>query len=401
MKKAINIFSISSLIIAFLFKTLTWPLSDYLFLISLGILLPVNYIVELIESWKNKEHKLVSIFYFLSVFFFLEATIFRLLHWPSELFFYACILFLSSYFITKGIVSFKENKHQIYFSIFFLPFITYQLLSINYLVTTSSMMIAGYLGLTIASIIAYSYYAKTGKIILELTTKKSITILLVLVLILIAKFQYSVPKSIVANQIEAIALLQEQNDLEKSTGDYYAQTLNNSQAEKIDLATAKILAELDILKFDLLKRGESDLKSFKLNVYNNQVPPKNKNVDSINLIKLDLLEINNKFDFFISYDLMINNKKGMMISSDLISYFETLINQLNTKSLSKDNPMVVNLKNKINQMNSLSHRYIEDSWEFKLFASSTIIQAINNLTQLQNDILFYRTLALSELLRNK
>ena len=139
----------------------------------------------------------------------------------------------------------------------------------------------------------------------------------------------------------------------------------------------------------------------KLYVYNNQVPTKNKNIDSINLIKLDLLEINNKFDFFVSYDLMIDHKKGMMISNDLISYFETLINQTNTKSLSKNNPLVVNLKNKINQMNnSSSYRDVENSWEFRLFASSTLIQAINNLTQLQNDILFYRTLALSELLRN-
>jgi hypothetical protein len=401
MKKIINILSVSTLIIAFLFKSLTWPFSDYLFLFSLGILLPVNYLVELIESWKNKEHKLVSIFYFLSVFFFLEATIFKLLYWPSELFFYACILFLSSYFITKGIVSYKQNKHQIYFSIFFLLFLSYQLLSTNYLLTTDYMTIAGYLGLTIALIIAFSYFNKTGKIILELTTKKSITILLVLVLILIAKFQYSVPKSIVASQIEAIALLQEENDLEKNTGDFYSKTLNDSQAEKIDLETAKILAEIDNLKFDLLKLGESDLKSLKLYVYNNQVPTKNKNIDSINLIKLDLLEINNKFDFFVSYDLMIDHKKGMMISNDLISYFETLINQTNTKSLSKNNPLVVNLKNKINQMNnSSSYRDVENSWEFRLFASSTLIQAINNLTQLQNDILFYRTLALSELLRN-
>lgn len=402
MKKFVNIFSISSLIIAFLFKTLSWPLSDYLFLISLGILLPINYLVELIDSWKNKEHKLVAIFYFLSVFFFLEATIFKLLYWPSDLFFYGSILFLTAYFITKGIVSYKQNKHQIYFSLFFLPFIVYQMLSINYVLTTNSMMILGYLGLTIATIIAFSYYAKTGKIILELNTKKSITILLVLVLVLIAKFQYSVPKSVVAKQIEAIALLQEENDLEKRTGDYYAKSLNNSQSKKIDLETAKILAEIENLKFELLKLGEADLNGLKLYVYNNQVPTKNKNVDSINLIKLDLLEINNKFDFFISYHFMINNRKGNMIKNKAISYLESLINHFDTELLNKENPIVLVLNDKINQMsNSSSNKYDENSWEFRLFASSTLIQAINNLTQLQNDILYYRTLALSELLRNK
>jgi hypothetical protein len=403
MKKIINIFSISIFIIALLFKTLSWPFSDYLFLISLGILLPINYLVELIDSWKNKEHKLVSIFYFTSIFFFLEATIFKLLHWPaSELFFYASIFFLTFYFITKGIVSYKQNKHQIYFSLFFLPFIAYQMLSINYLVTTSSMMIVGYLGLTIATIIAFRYYDKTGKIIIELNTKKSITILLVLVLILIAKFQFSVPKSIVANQIESIALLQEENDFEKRTGDYYSKSLNNSQSKKIDLETAKILAEIENRKFELLELGEPDLTSLKLYVYNNQVPTKNKNIDSINLIKLDLLEINNKFDFFIPYDLMIDDNKGKMIKRDAISYFESLINHFETNSISKDNPLVLILKNKIEQMNDFSsNKYDENSWEFRLFASSTLIQAINNLTQLQNDILFYRTLALGELSRSK
>ncbi len=402
MKKTINILSISSLIIAFLFKTLSWPFSDYLFLISLGILLPLNYLVELIESWKNKEHKLVAIFYFLSVFFFLEATIFKLLYWPSDLFFYGSILFLTAYFITKGIVSYKQNKHQIYFSLFFLPFIVYQMLSINYVLTTNSMLIVGYLGLTIATIIAFRFYNKTGKIILELNTKKSITILLVLVLVLIAKFQFSVPKSVVANQIEAIALLQEENDLEKRTGDYYAKSLNNSQSKKIDLETAKILAEIENLKFELLKLGEADLNGLKLYVYNNQVPTKNKNVDSINLIKLDLLEINNKFDFFISYHHMINNRKGNMIKNKAISYLESLINHFDTELLNKENPIVLVLNDKINQMsNSSSNKYDENSWEFRLFASSTLIQAINNLTQLQNDILYYRTLALCELLRNK
>jgi hypothetical protein len=402
MKKTINILSVSTLIIAFLFKTLSWPLSDYLFLISLGILLPINYLVELIESWKNKEHKLVSIFYFLSVFFFLEATIFKLLYWPSDLFFYGSILFLTAYFISKGIVSYKQNMHQIYFSIFFLPFIVYQMLSINYVLTTNSMMIVGYLGLTIATIIAFRYYNKTGEIILDLNTKKSITILLVLVLILIAKFQYSVPKSVVANQIEAIALLQEENDFEKRAGDYYSTSLNSVHSEKIDLETAKILAEIDNLKFELLKLGEADLNSLKLYVYNNQLPTKNKNVDSINLIKLNLLRINNKFDFFISYHLMINNRKGNKIKNKTISYLESLINHFDTKSLNKENPIVLVLNDKINQMKNLSS-YIdeENSWEFRLFASSTLIQAINNLTQLQNDILFYRTIALSELLRNQ
>lgn len=402
MKKFFNIFSISSLIIAFLFKNLSWPFTDYLFLISLGILLPINYLVELIESWKNKEHKLVSIFYFLSVFFFLEATIFKLLYWPSDLFFYGCILFLTAYFITKGIVSYKQNKHQIYFSLFFLPFIVYQMLSINYVLTTNSMLIVGYLGLTIATIIAFRFYNKTGKIILDLNTKNSITILLVLVLVLIAKFQYSVPKSVVAKQIEAIALLQEENDLEKRTGDYYAELLNNGHSKKIDQETAKILAEIENLKFELLKLGEADLNGLKLYVYNNQVPTKNKNVDSINLIKLDLLEINNKFDFFISYHHMINNRKGNMIKNKAISYLESLIYHFDTELLNKENPIVLVLNDKINQMsNSSSNKYDENSWEFRLFASSTLIQAINNLTQLQNDILYYRTLALSELLRNK
>lgn len=402
MKKFVNIFSISSLIIAFLFKTLSWPLSDYLFLISLGILLPINYLVELIESWKNKEHKLVSIFYFLSVFFFLEATIFKLLYWPSDLFFYGSILFLTAYFITKGIVSYKQNKHQIYFSLFFLPFIVYQMLSINYVLTTNSMMIVGYLGLTIATIIAFTYYAKTGKIILELNTKKSITILLVLVLVLIAKFQNSVPKLIVAKQLESIALLQDQNDFEKRAGDYYAKSLNNGHSKKIDQETAKILAEIDKLKFELLKLGETDIESLKLYVNNNQDPAKSKNVDSISLIKLDLLDINNKFDFFISYHLMINNRKAKMIKNTAISYLESLINHFDTKSLNNENPIVLVLNDKINQLKNLSS-YIdeENSWEFRLFASSTLIQAINNLTQLQNDILYYRTLALSELLRNK
>lgn len=402
MIKFFNIFSISSLIIALLFKNLSWPFTDYLFLISLGILLPINYLVELIESWKNKEHKLVSIFYFLSVFFFLEATIFKLLYWPSDLFFYGCILFLTAYFITKGIVSFKQNKHQIYFSLFFLPFIVYQMLSINYVLTTNSMLIVGYLGLTIATIIAFRFYNKTGKIILDLTTKKSITILLILVLILIAKIQFSVPKSVVANQIEAIALLQEENDLKKRTGDYYAELLNNGYSKKIDQETAKILAEIENLKFELLKLGDSDIESLKFYVYSNQDPTKIKNVDSISLIKLKLLHIRNKFDFFISYHHMIDNRKGMMIKKKAISYLESLINHFDTKSLNKENPIVLVLNDKINQLKNLSS-YIdeENSWEFRLFASSTLIQAINNLTQLQNDILYYRTLALSELLRNK
>ena len=156
------------------------------------------------------------------------------------------------------------------------------------------------------------------------------------------------------------------------------------------------------MKFELLKLGEADLNSLKLYVYNNQLPTKNKNVDSINLIKINLLRINNKFDFFISYHLMINNRKGNNIKNKTISYLESLINHFDTKSLNKENPIVLVLNDKINQMKNLSSSiYEENSWEFRLFASSTLIQAINNLTQLQNDILFYRTLALSELLKNQ
>lgn len=400
MKNIINIVSISSFIIALLFKTLSWPLSDYLFLFSLGILLPINYFLELITSWKNKEHKLVSVFYFLSVFFFLEATLFKLLHWPYDLFFYICILFFTSYFITKGIVSYKQNKHQIYFSIFFLPFIVYQFLSINYVLTTDSMMIVGYIGLAIASIISLSYFKKTGKIILELTSKKSITILLVLVLILISKFQYSVPKAVVANQIEAIAILQEENDIERRAGDYYSNSLNNVHSEKIDLETAKILSKIENLKFEILKLGDKDVTRLKLDVYNYHLPNKTENVHSINLNKLDLLEINNKFDFFISFHVMINNNRGQIIKEDIIYYLESLIKHFKVNDNSKNNPLILIIKNKIQQMNNSSlSNYKENSWEFKLFANSTLLQAINNLTQLQNDILFYRTLALSELLK--
>jgi hypothetical protein len=237
-------------------------------------------------------------------------------------------------------------------------------------------------------------FNKGKRNLLELNTVKSIIMFSTIIFLYINFVENkNVPIRNLVKQINAIHMLQDKNQFEKIIGDSYSQSIQSESSKKIDKMTAVIIWEIEALKFSMFSMTNS---------MGAILPPKK---DSIILSEYNLLDLNRPFNQIIS-NKMILSSQGVKLWPSLIKYHEFLIDEV--KSNSQASTSVLNLL-KINNDNIKNPRFLSkgrelnysdferpsDEFSKGLFVCTTMLQAINNLTELENEVLRARSLALS------
>ena len=401
MKNIIGGVGFCILITGFLFKT-NGPIAfcDLQIVLALGLLLPIYFFLNFLSEWKQGENKALIILYFLAAYILLYGLLFILMHWP-----YGAMLLMITlgvlfplYFIVKGINQFKSNSLQILFGLFFSLFIWSQLFSFLHLLPSDILIMSnlGYLGLMASVILTIISFNKGKSNLLELNTVKSIIMFSTITILYIYFVENKkVPIRNLVKQMNVIHMLQDKNQFEKIIGDSYSQSIQSESSKKIDKMTAGIIYEIEALKFSMTNSTIDNSMVATL-------PPKK---DSIILSELNLLDLKRPFNQIIS-NKMILSSQGVKLWSSLIKYHEFLIDEV--KSNSQASTSVLNLL-KINNDNIKNPRFLSkgrelnysdferpsDEFSKGLFVCTTMLQAINNLTELENEVLRARSLALS------
>ena len=398
MKNSIGGLGFCTLITGFLFKVMHWPFCDLQIILALGLLLPIYFFLNFLSEWKQGENKALIISYFLAAYILLNGLLFKLMHWPGcdDMLIITLGVLFPLYFIIKGINQFKSNSLQILFGLFFSFFIWQQLFSFLYFLPSDILIMSnlGYLGLMASVILTIISFNKGKSNLLELNTVKSI-IMFSTIIILYTYFVETrkVPIKNLVKQMNAIHMLQDKNQFEKIIGDSYSQSIQSESSKRIDKMTAVIIWEIEALKFSMFSMTNS---------MGETLPPKK---DSIILSELNLSELNISFNHIIS-NKMILSSKGVKLWPSLIKYHEFLIDELKPNSkastralkllkINNDNIKYPRFLSKGRELNNNDFERPVDEFSNGLFVSTTMLQAINNLTELENEVLRARSLALS------
>ncbi len=398
MKNSIGGFGFCTLIMGFFFKVMHWPFCDLQIILALGLLLPIYFFLNFLSEWKQGENKVLIISYFLAAYILLNGLLFKLMHWPygEMLLMITLGILFPLYFIIKGINQFKSNSLQILFGLFFSLFIWSQLFSFILLLPSDFLIMEnlGYLGLMASVILTIISFNKGQSNLLELNTVKSIIMFSTIIIIYIYFVETNkVPISNLVKQMNAIHMLQDKNQFEKTIGDSYSESIQSESSKKIDKMTAAIIWEIEALKFSMFSMTNS------MGV---TLPPKK---DSIILSELNLSELNISYNHIIS-NKMILSSKGVKLWSSLIKYHEFLIDELKSNSkastralkllkINNDNIKHPRFLSKGRELNNNDFERPVDEFSKGLFVRTTMLQAINNLTEIENEVLRARSLALS------
>ena len=404
MKNIIGGLGFCTLITGFLFK-INGPFvtCDLQIILALGLLLPIYFFLNFLSEWKQGENKALIILYFLGAYFLLNGLLFKLMHWPfgDILLIITLGVLFPLYYLVKGITQIKTNQLQILFGLFFSLFIWSQLFSFLHLLPSDVLIMEnlGYLGLMVSVILTIISFNKGKSNLLELNAVKSIIMFSTIIILFMYFIETrKVPVKNLLKQMNAIHMLQDKNQFEKIIGDSYSQSIQSESSKKIDKKTAGLIWEIEALKFSMFSMTNSTID----NSMGATLSPKK---DSIILMEINLFYINSAFNQIIS-NKMITSTQGVKLWSSLAKYHEFLIDEI--KSNSKANTSVLNLL-KINKDNIKNPKFLlkgrgfynddferaADEFSLGLFAGTTMIQAINNLTELENEVLRARSLALS------
>jgi hypothetical protein len=404
MKNIIGGLGFCTLITGFLFK-INGPFvtCDLQIILALGLLLPIYFFLNFLSEWKQGENKALIILYFLGTYFLLNGLLFKLMHWPfgDILLIITLGVLFPLYYLVKGLTQIKTNQLQILFGLFFSLFIWSQLFSFLHLLPSDILIMEnlGYLGLMVSVILTIISFNKGKSNLLELNAVKSIIMFSTIIILFMYFIETrKVPVKNLLKQMNAIHMLQDKNQFEKIIGDSYSQSIQSESSKKIDKKTAGLIWEIEALKFSMFSMTNSTID----NSMGATLSPKK---DSIILMEINLFYINSAFNQKIS-NKMITSSQGVKLWSSLAKYHEFLIDEL--KSNSKANTSVLNLL-KINKDNIKNPKFLlkgrgfynddfergADVFSLGLFSGTTMIQAINNLTELENEVLRARSLALS------
>jgi hypothetical protein len=434
MKNFLAIFSSALLLIAILFKVMHWPGSDTLLITSFGILLPLYFLFALISEWREGQNKILSILFFFSVFIFLIGILFRSIHWyGGDL---MLIVSCASFGIYQLLKAFSSNKKD---------FLTIPMAFAHSILLIGVLFLfmhwpgsdvirpITFLTLIVIVIINLISISKDSSKI-QLDSMRGFLLVVIISGIIYLRYNSFIPPSAFFNTIYSYNELQDKNETEVSLGNVYFKNKTNS-SNQIDLETKKLIEQLDNAKYQILQHSTSDIRLCIVQDRDEKNP--------LLPFRVDLTNVDDKFDqdtpimTMVGGDLIAISSKseGIKIWNayndyrskvvDILGTYEESGNKfrLSTKSInnfesSEDldkqiRTMMTSGGNNVNKedldvmvniyklMTKKEYDYYQEMddihWVARTFYHTTVIDAVRILTQLQNEVLTVRTLALSHL----
>ena len=437
MKNFLAIFGSASFIISALFMAMHWPGYNVLFIFSLGAALPFYFFYALITELKEGNNKVLSILFFFSVFTFLVGILFSFLHWygGDELLTVSFCLF-AIFQLAKAFLGEKNERIGILMAVASSFCLLGSLFILMHWSGVDIMRLIAFLSLAVIVVLNLISISKR-KSKIQLESMRGFLMLVIVSGLIYLRYNAFIPPSTAFNIVYSYDELQDKNETEVNLGNILSRK-NRSISAKIDLETSKLIEELDVAKIDIL-RYTSDVRSCIVQDRDEKNP--------LLPVRLDLANVNDKYDkdtpimTMVGGDLTLinSNSRGLKIWKayndyrsklfDILGTYEESGNKFVAKAVSINNfessedldkqirTMMTSRGNNVNKddldvmvniyklMTKKEYDYYQEMdhvhWVARTFYHTTVIDALRILTQLQNEVLTVRTLALSHLSNRK
>jgi hypothetical protein len=437
MKNFFAYFSPVAFIIAILFKVMSWPGYEILLIFAFGVALPLYFFFALISEWKEGQNKALSVLFFFSVLVFLIGILFKFTHWyGGDILLIGSFSSFALYQLAKAFTAENKDFLSIPMAFTFSIFLLGALSLFMHWPGVDIMRAITFLTLIVIVTINLISISK-GRSKIQLESMSGFLLVVIISGTIYLRYNSFIPPSTGFNTIYSYNELQDKNESEVSLGNIFSKN-KTSSSNQIDLETKKVIEVLDNAKYEIL-RYTSEVRSCVIQDRDEKNP--------LLPIRLDLMNVDNKFDqdtpimTMVGGDLIAisSRSEGLKIWNAYNNYRSKLIelvgtyndgeNQyiLKSKSINKfdsnadldkqihamllgggnkvnkdDLDVLVNMYKLMTKKEYDSYQEIDDvHWVARTFYHTTIIDALRIITQLQNEVLNARTLALSHLASKK
>ncbi len=407
MKKFFALVSVSLLFLTLIFKSLDFPGTSELLILTFAFGFPIFYILDFIGEWKSGASKLLASVYFIAVLALSQGLFYKMMHWPGadQLLILSLVFMLPVYFLLSAVM---RNKKDGLARFSFLLFI--------FLSWTSLFVIMHYPGTVIflattlfiaMLVVIYELVKKEGKPIFQLVKHRHLVNASGFIAFLLFFQANRLPIQILEAEMSRQFDLQEQIAQEIEIGSSFITPSNKSFSAQVDKETMELLAKIDEVKLALIdevNEGIGDERNADhLAVLWNK-PPKD---GQLGIIRLNLAALDNKTNFDIPMHRMIGSditklsyaSAGLHIWNAWMQH-QTKLQQYITLNSSLDNTQRAQMLNTLQQIQrnwqqkeyQPYHDLRNIHWVARTFDHATIVQAIVHLTELQYEVVRLRTL---------
>ena len=409
MKKLIALSTISLLFIAHIFKALQWPGVDQLLILSLALFFPLFYVLDLRSQWKAGESKVLAISSFIGAFFLSQGLFFKIMHWPfgDQLLLLSLGLILPGYLVLRAILQPKSNRLANFSVLLFISLCWTSLFLLMHF-PGNEVFLAITLFLTML-VILYELVKKEGQPIFQLVKHRHLVNASGIITFLLLINANRMPIRVLETDMTRHLMLQEQIDNEISLGSSLITTRNQKLAVQLDAQTADLLRYIDEVKFELISQvnGRTCLGSArpldKMAVLWSKNPKGQVGIAKLNLAALEQkIAIDATMHKLIGDDLkrIDKHRLGMRVWSQWINHQNEVIGLVEAQKT--DTVLIASkievLKRQLQNLNKIEystyHELRNIHWVARTFDHATLVQAILRLTELQYEVVRYRTLAL-------
>lgn len=410
MKKLFALLSVSLLFLTLIFKTLDFPATALLLIVTLVFSFPIFFILDFIGEWKSGASKLLSSVYFVAVLTLSQGLFFKIMHWPfgDQLLLLSLGLILPGYLVLRAIIQPNSNKLANFSVLLFISLCwTSLFLLLNF--PGNEGFFAVTLLLTML-VILYELVKKEGQPIFQLVKHRHLVNVSGIIMFLLLINANRMPIRVLETDMTRHLTLQEQIDNEIALGSALISPRNQKLAVQIDAQTADLLRQIDEVKFELISQvnGRTCLGSArpldKMAVLWSKNPKGQVGIAKLNLAALEQkIAIDATMHQMIGSDFKVLDQrvKGLKIWSSWQKYQRTALAMVQRQnpadSITQRDPALA-LQLIIRRWDAEEyanyHELRNIHWVSRTFDHSTLVQAILRLTELQYEVVRYRTLAL-------
>ncbi len=410
MKKLFALLSVSLLFLTLIFKTLDFPATALLLIVTLVFSFPIFFILDFIGEWKSGASKLLSSVYFAAVLALSQGLFFKIMHWPfgDQLLLLSLGLILPGYLVLRAITQPKSDKLANFNVLLFISLCWTSLFLLLHFPGNE-----GFLAVTLLLtmlVILYELVKKEGQPIFQLVKHRHLVNASGILTFLLLINANRMPIRVLETDMTRHLTLQEQINNEIALGSALISSRNQKLAVQIDAQTADLLRHIDEVKFELISQvnGRTCLGSArtldKMAVLWSKNPKGQVGIAKLNLAALEQkIAIDATMHQLIGNDLKRIDKHslGIRVWSQWINHQNEVIGLVEAQKT--DTVLIASkievLKRQLQNLNKIEystyHELRNIHWVARTFDHATLVQAILRLTELQYEVVRYRTLVLS------
>ena len=411
MKKLFALASVSLLFLAHIFKALHWPGADQLFILTLALFLPLFYVLDFIGEWKSGVSKLRALLYFFGVLTLSQGLFFKLMHWPGgdQLLLISLGLIIPGYLVLKAILEPKSNKLANFSVLLFISLCWTSLFLLLHFPGNE-----GFLAITLfltMLVILYELVKKEGQPIFQLVKHRHLVNASGIITFLLLMNANRMPIRVLETEMTRHLTLQEQIDNEIALGSSLISTRNQKLTVQLEEQTADLLRQIDDVKFELISQvnGRTCLGSArpldKMAVLWSKKTKGQVGIATLNLAALEQkMAIDATMHQMIGSDFKVLDQRGagVKIWSSWQKYQRNvlaMVQRQNTADSVAQRNTALALQSIIRRWAAKEyadyHELRNIHWVSRTFDHATLVQALIRLSELQYEVVRYRTLALS------